>query len=193
MLGNILSNIRQKKELARLSKIVEQIYSHESEFKALSESGIIKKTEELKSIAAQKYKESEELLKELKARIDMASGAEEKGRIKKEVKNLYNQMLEVLLPQSFALVKEACERLVGKRWNVSDIEVVWEMVPFDVQLMGGIILHEGKIAEMATGEGKTLVATMPAYLNALLGRGVHIVTVNDYLARRDSEWMGPLY
>lgn len=193
MLGNILSNIRQKKELARLSKIVEEIHSHESAMKALSENDIIRKTEELKAIAAQKYKESEELLKELNVRIDTASGAEEKGRIKKEAKNLYNQMLEVLLPEAFALVKEACRRMVGKRWNVSDIEIQWDMVPFDVQLMGGVVLHEGKIAEMATGEGKTLVATMPAYLNALLGRGVHIVTVNDYLARRDSEWMGPVY
>jgi preprotein translocase subunit SecA len=72
-------------------------------------------------------------------------------------------------------------------------EVVWEMIPFDVQLIGGMVLHSGRIAEMATGEGKTLVATFPAYLNALTGRGVHIVTVNDYLAARDSEWMGEVY
>ena len=69
----------------------------------------------------------------------------------------------------------------------------WEMVPFDVQLIGGYALHAGKIAEMATGEGKTLVATLPVYLNALSGRGVHVVTVNDYLAARDSEWMGAVY
>ena len=189
----MLSNIHQKKELARLSKIVEEIHSHEAKMKSLSENDVIKKTEELKARALEKYKENEGLLKELNLRIDSASGAEEKGRIKKEVKNLYNQMLEVLLPEAFALVKEACRKMVGKRWNVSDIEIQWDMVPFDMQLMGGIVLHEGKIAEMATGEGKTLVATMPAYLNALLGKGVHIVTVNDYLARRDSEWMGPVY
>jgi len=189
----MLSNIHQKKELARLSKIVEEIRSHESKMKSLSENDVIKKTEELKARALEKYKENEGLLKELNLRIDSASGAEEKGRIKKEVKNLYNQMLDDILPEAFALVKEACRRMVGKRWNVSDIEIHWDMVPFDMQLMGGIVLHEGKIAEMATGEGKTLVATMPAYLNALLGKGVHIVTVNDYLARRDSEWMGPVY
>ncbi len=193
MLGNILSNIHQKKELARLSAIVEEIHSHESKLKSLSEDGIIKKTEELKAIALGKYKENEELLKEFNIKIEAASGAEEKGRIKREVKNLYNEILADILPESFALVKEACRRMVGKRWNVSDIEIQWDMVPFDVQLMGGIVLHEGKIAEMATGEGKTLVATMPAYLNALVGRGVHIVTVNDYLARRDREWMGPVY
>ena len=69
----------------------------------------------------------------------------------------------------------------------------WEMVPFDVQLIGGIVLHSGRIAEMATGEGKTLVATLPTYLNALAGKGVHVVTVNDYLAARDAEWMGEVY
>src|SRR6202012_5524256 len=78
-------------------------------------------------------------------------------------------------------------------WLAAGNEVTWDMVHYDVQLIGGTVLHQGKIAEMATGEGKTLVATLPAYLNALSGQGVHIVTVNDYLARRDSEWMGPLY
>ncbi len=98
-----------------------------------------------------------------------------------------------IMAEAFAVVKEACRRHVGKRWNVVDQETEWNMVPFDVQLMGGIALHQGKIAEMATGEGKTLVATMPTYLNAVTGRGVHVVTVNDYLARRDSEWMGEIY
>ncbi len=79
------------------------------------------------------------------------------------------------------------------RWIAGGVEIQWDMIHYDVQLMGGIVLHEGKIAEMATGEGKTLVATLPVFLNALTGRGVHIVTVNDYLAKRDSEWMGPLY
>jgi preprotein translocase subunit SecA len=98
-----------------------------------------------------------------------------------------------LLPEAFAAVKNVCRRLLGRRWEVSGQEVEWDMVPFDVQLMGGIVLHQGRIAEMATGEGKTLVATMPLYLNALAGKNVHLVTVNDYLARRDSEWMGPVY
>ncbi|HOK25036.1 MAG TPA: preprotein translocase subunit SecA [Bacteroidales bacterium] len=81
----------------------------------------------------------------------------------------------------------------SNRWMAGGNETVWDMVHFDVQLMGGVVLHQGKIAEMATGEGKTLVATLPVFLNALAGRGVHIVTVNDYLAKRDSEWMGPIY
>jgi preprotein translocase subunit SecA len=98
-----------------------------------------------------------------------------------------------LLPEAFAVVKEACRRNVGKTFDVCGLPTTWNMVPFDVQLIGAIVLHEGKIAEMATGEGKTLVATMPLYLNALAGKGTHLVTVNDYLARRDSEWMGPVF
>jgi preprotein translocase subunit SecA len=193
MLGNILSNIHQKKELSRLSKFVEDIHSHEDKMKGLSDEDILKKTDELRQIANEKYKENEEILKELNLKLETASGAEEKGRIKKEIKRLDNQILLEILPESFALVKEVCRRMLGKKWNVCDIETEWDMVPFDVQLMGAVVLHEGKIAEMATGEGKTLVATMPAYLNALTAKGVHIVTVNDYLARRDREWMGPIY
>jgi preprotein translocase subunit SecA len=103
------------------------------------------------------------------------------------------ESLDDLLPEAFAVVKDACRRLCGRTWKVVGIDITWDMVPYDVQLIGGMTLHEGKIAEMATGEGKTLVATMPLYLNALSGRGAHLVTVNDYLARRDSEWMGEIF
>ncbi|MGH7742488.1 MAG: preprotein translocase subunit SecA, partial [Candidatus Eiseniibacteriota bacterium] len=103
------------------------------------------------------------------------------------------ETLDDLLPEAFAAVKEACRRLCGRSWPVAGIGVRWDMVPYDVQLIGGIMLHRGRIAEMATGEGKTLVATMPLYLNALAGKGAHLVTVNDYLARRDSDWMGEIY
>ncbi|HCX99296.1 MAG TPA: preprotein translocase subunit SecA, partial [Bacteroidales bacterium] len=88
---------------------------------------------------------------------------------------------------------EGDKAIYKNRWVAGGTEIVWDMVHYDVQLIGGVVLHQGKIAEMATGEGKTLVATLPVYLNAIAGLGVHIVTVNDYLARRDSEWMGPLY
>ena len=101
--------------------------------------------------------------------------------------------LDSLLPEAFAAVKSACRRLWGSEIEVKGHLVKWEMIPFDVQLIGGYALHTGRIAEMATGEGKTLVATLPVYLNALAGRGVHIVTVNDYLASRDSQWMGAIY
>ena len=103
------------------------------------------------------------------------------------------ETLDQILPEAFAAVKNAARRLVGRKIIVCDHELTWDMVHFDVQLIGGIALHEGKIAEMATGEGKTLVATLPLYLNSLTGRNTQLVTVNDYLARRDSEWMGHLY
>src|SRR5881409_1049133 len=102
-------------------------------------------------------------------------------------------VLDEILPEAFAVVKNACRRLWGSEITVRGHPLKWEMIPFDVQLIGGWALHKGRIAEMATGEGKTLVATLPVYLNALTGRGVHVVTVNDYLARRDSEWMGRVY
>jgi len=101
--------------------------------------------------------------------------------------------LDELLPEAFAVVKNACRRLVGKKWKVRGEEVEWNMIPFDVQLIGGMVLHYGKISEMKTGEGKTLVATLPLYLNALAGKGAFLVTVNNYLAQRDAEWMSGLF
>lgn len=103
------------------------------------------------------------------------------------------ETLDDLLPEAFAVVKETCLRHKGKSWPAAGVEVVWDMVPYDVQMAGGIALHEGRIAEMATGEGKTLVAVAPLYLNSLPGRGTHLITVNDYLATRDSEWMAPIF
>ena len=98
-----------------------------------------------------------------------------------------------ILCEAFAAVKSACRRLIGHTYEVCGHSVTWDMVPFDSQIIGAIALHQGKITEMATGEGKTLVATLPLYLNALTGKNVHLVTVNDYLARRDSQWMGPVF
>jgi len=101
--------------------------------------------------------------------------------------------LDAVLPEAFAAVKNAARRLVGRTVVVCDHELRWDMVHFDTQLIGGLALHQGRISEMATGEGKTLVATLPLYLNSLTGQNTQLVTVNDYLARRDSEWMGYLY
>jgi preprotein translocase subunit SecA len=103
------------------------------------------------------------------------------------------EKLDQVLPEAFAAVKNGARRLCGRKVLVCEHELTWDMVHFDVQLIGGMALHEGRIAEMATGEGKTLVATLPLYLNALVGKNAQLVTVNDYLARRDSEWMGHLY
>ena len=110
-----------------------------------------------------------------------------------KLRHAKGESLDALLPEAFAVVKNAARRLCGTTTTVCEHELPWEMVHFDVQLVGGIALHQNKIAEMATGEGKTLVATLPLYLNALTGKNCQLVTVNDYLARRDSEWMGHLY
>ena len=104
--------------------------------------------------------------------------SDETRRLQKQIEE--DQPLSEVLPEAFALVREASKRTLGLRH-------------FDVQMIGGIVLHEGRIAEMRTGEGKTLVATLPVYLNALSGLGVHVVTVNDYLAKRDADWMKPIY
>ena len=103
------------------------------------------------------------------------------------------EFLDNLLVEAFATVKNACRRMVGQTVKLGKEEKKWDMIPYDCQLLGGIFLHQGRIAEMKTGEGKTLVAALPLYLNALTGKGAHLVTVNDYLAKRDAEWIGVLY
>ena len=130
-------------------------------------------------------------LAEKKALIDRAREAW--NAIQPKFGAIEQKMLNEILPECYAVVKNAARRLCGQDLNVCDMPLKWNMVHFDVQLIGGIALHRGMIAEMATGEGKTLVGTLPVTLNALTGRGVHVVTVNDYLARRDSEWMGYLF
>src|SRR5213594_2368017 len=169
MVGWILKKIvgsKNQRELRRLAPMARRINEFDEQFKSLSDDALRAKT------AAWK----EELTK--------ISDPEEQ----------WNRLNEIL-PEAFAVVKNAARRLKERRhsFTVCDQPMTWDMVHFDVQLLGGIVLHRGRIAEMATGEGKTLVATLPLYLNALTGRGAHLVTVNDYLARRDAEWMGQLY
>ncbi len=124
---------------------------------------------------------------------EAGESSDERDRRLKVERGLLQELLDELLPEAFAVVKDGCRRLCGTSWEAAEQVIHWEMVPFDVQLIGGVVLHQGRIAEMATGEGKTLVATLPIYLNALTGRGLHVVTVNDFLALRDSEWMGHLF
>ncbi len=130
-------------------------------------------------------------LEDKKAFIDQSRDAW--NAIQPKFAAIESKMLNDILPEVYAVVKNTARRLCGQELNVCDMPLKWNMVHFDVQLIGGIALHRGMIAEMATGEGKTLVGTLPVTLNALTGRGVHVITVNDYLARRDSEWMGYLY
>jgi preprotein translocase subunit SecA len=163
-----------------LARVVSKVNSFEAEIEKLSDVQLAAKTAEFKQRLAQKGTEIESRLGQLHDMLLEVTIQEEKDKIKDKIKAERNKIYEDMLPEAFAVVREASRRTIGLRH-------------FDVQIAGGIILHEGRIAEMATGEGKTLVATLPAYLNALLGKGVHIVTVNDYLAKRDSEWMGPIY
>jgi len=140
--------------------------------------------------------------KELQAIIKQAIDDQESKKLiniddSKEIKKIRSEIAENVLGkhlvESFALVKHACRLLYDKEWDVVGQKIKWEMIPYDEQIIGGIVLHQGKISEMKTGEGKTLVATFPIYLNALSGRGVHVITVNDYLAQRDAEWMGKVF
>jgi preprotein translocase subunit SecA len=165
ILKKILGSKNQR-ELKRLMPTVRRINEFDEQFKSLSDDELRAKT---------------------------ASWKEEIAKIP----DLQEQWMKLdeILPEAFAVVKNAARRLKdrGHSFTVCDQPMFWDMVNFDMQLNGGIVLHRGRIAEMATGEGKTLVATLPLYLNALTGRGAHLVTVNDYLARRDAEWMGQLY
>jgi len=188
MAFNIITKIfgtKHDKDIKKIQPIVDEINEIFETLHDKPDEWFTKRTEELKS-------ELHPVGKEYIARIE-----EETDLDKERKKSIYNEIignkLDEILPEAFAMVKEACRRLVGKTWDVSGIETKWEMVPYDCQLIGGIVLHQGKITEMATGEGKTLVATMPLYLNALVGLGAHLVTVNDYLARRDAQWMGKVY
>jgi len=175
MFENVLKTLfgsKHDRDLKRVGPMVDEINGHVEALQGLSEEALREKTIEFKARIA--------------AALDGLEDETERREAEQEV-------LNEILPEAYAVVKEACKRLVGRSWPVVGIDLSWDMVPYDVQLIGGVMLHEGKIAEMATGEGKTLVATMPLYLNALTGRGAHLVTVNDYLARRDAEWMGQIF
>src|SRR2546421_250797 len=165
ILKKILGSKNQR-EVRRLTPIVRRINELDEQFKSLSDDELRAKTAAWKE--------------------EFTKISEPEDQWKK---------LDEILPEAFAVVKNAARRLKERQhsFTVCDQPMVWDMVHFDVQLLGGVVLHRGRIAEMATGEGKTLVATLPLYLNALAGRGAHLVTVNDYLARRDADWMGQLY
>jgi len=187
------------KELKLLWPIVEEINEEYEKLKNISDDALKAKTSEFKQKIQDHTKETRENLDELKAKLqsdkdfDRQAVHDEIDKLDEQLNEEYEEILDELLPETFAVIKSTCKRLVGKSWTVAGNKTTWQMIPYDVQLIGGIVLHQGKIAEMATGEGKTLVATLPLYLNALTERGTHLVTVNDYLAKRDSDWMGEVY
>ncbi|MBK7257167.1 MAG: preprotein translocase subunit SecA [Ignavibacteriae bacterium] len=193
---------KHEKDVKRLTPVVDEITALLPALAELSDEQLRGKTDEFRARIHEGVRELEEKIAEKRTSlIEIEDGAErertldEIGELEKERDDVTSDILDELIPEAFAVVKQACQKLKDRQWkfDLMGSPAIWDMVPFDVQLVGGMVLHEGRIAEMATGEGKTLVATMPVYLNALAGRGVHLVTVNDYLAKRDSVWMGQLY
>ena len=224
---------KSERDIKQLMPVVDRIKEEYDKVIELSNDQLRAKTLEIKQRIKDFIKEEEQqiaLLKEQSEKNDLEIDEVERifdeiDKIEKEIDTKLEEVLNQVLPEAFAIMKETARRLndndyleatatdfdkdlaatrdsveihgnkvrYHNHWMAGGNEIKWDMVHYDVQLIGGIVLHQGKIAEMATGEGKTLVATLPVFLNALAGRGVHLVTVNDYLAKRDSEWMGPLY
>ncbi len=205
MLGSVFGT-RHERERKRVQPIVDDINETSERLKSVSEAELQAQTSKFRAtilartadLTAQieKLKEAKRTAEDAvdRERIDNElTGADGSGGFEGKYRDTIRDVLDELLPEAFATVREAARRLVGTTVNVTGRDETWNMVHYEVQLIGGIELHLGRIAEMATGEGKTLVATLPLYLNALPQRGCHLVTVNSYLARRDSQWMGPLY
>lgn len=190
---------KYEKDLKQLWPIVTEINEYYESFKNLTDDELKSKTKEFKEKIQAHTEVTRKQIEELRTKLqtdedfDRNSVYDELDDLEETLNDQYEEILDQILPEAFAVVKSTCARLVGKSWTAAGNKITWEMIPYDVQLIGGIVLHQGKIAEMATGEGKTLVATLPLYLNSLTGRGVHLVTVNDYLAKRDSEWMGEIF
>lgn len=190
---------KYEKDLKQLWPIVTEINEYYESFKNLTDDELKNKTKEFKEKIQAHTEVTRKQIEELRTKLqtdedfDRNSVYDELDDLEETLNDQYEEILDQILPEAFAVVKSTCARLVGKSWTAAGNKITWEMIPYDVQLIGGIVLHQGKIAEMATGEGKTLVATLPLYLNSLTGRGVHLVTVNDYLAKRDSEWMGEIF
>lgn len=233
-LSKLFGGSKSEKDIQRISPLIKNINERVAEYQQLSNDQLRSKTQEFK---ARIHEHLLSIDKQILALNDKAEALpiddinrkdevyKEVDELKKERNKQIEVVLEQLLPEAFAVIKETARRfssaadiistatpldrelsvkkehiridgdqaIYKNTWVAAGNQVTWNMVHYDVQLIGGTILHEGKISEMATGEGKTLVSTLPAYLNALAGEGVHLVTVNDYLARRDSEWNGPIF
>ncbi|PWK18650.1 preprotein translocase subunit SecA [Xanthomarina spongicola] len=223
---------KSKQDVKAIMPIVKEIKTFEAALEALSHDELRAKTDAFKTQIAEARKPFNDnidlLLKEAEATEDIDKREDiylEIDSIKDRIYEVTEEVLNNILPEAFAVVKETAKRFVNhteikvtasafdrelsgdkdyvsldndhaiwaNSWDAAGKPITWDMVHYDVQLIGGIAMHQGKIAEMQTGEGKTLVATLPVYLNALAGRGVHLVTVNDYLAKRDSAWMAPIF
>ena len=187
----MIQNLVKKVFGSRSDREVKQLYPLLNEINIFADKLLDKSDEELKNRSIELRTEILSAVEEAKEKAKKEIS--DKDEAKKFILLAEHNKLEQVLPEAFAMVKETCRRMCGSSWKVVGRELKWEMIPYDVQIIGGIILHRGNVAEMKTGEGKTLVAAFPIYLNALTGRGVHLITVNDYLAQRDAEWMGEVY
>ena len=195
LLGN-----RHDREVKKLQPLVDEINQIQEGLARLSDEELRARTDDFRQRIAEATADLDERIDTLRTRKGQSEDPDEReqlsvelGELEEEVLATIEDTLDEILPEAFAVVKETCRRLVGQTVEFAGTSAVWNMVPYDVQLIGGISLHRGKVAEMQTGEGKTLVATMPLYLNALAGKGAHLVTVNSYLATRDAEWMSAIY
>ncbi|MHA7842837.1 MAG: preprotein translocase subunit SecA [Winogradskyella sp.] len=223
---------KSKQDVSAIKPIVDKIKTFEQALEALSHDELRAKTIEFKEKIAEARKPLLEKQNELLAKAENTEDIDEREDIYQEADKIEDEIYEVtegvlddILPEAFAVVKETAKRFVhntkipvtanafdrevsgakdyvtldgdqaiwSNSWDAAGKPITWDMIHYDVQLIGGVAMHQGKIAEMQTGEGKTLVATLPVYLNALAGKGVHLVTVNDYLAKRDSAWMAPIF
>ena len=224
---------KSTRDMKLIQPLVEKVKAVYPEVEKLDNDSLRARTQEIRHMVKSSAQSQRDQIAELKSKIEDTPIDEREGifnqvdKLEKEILDIYEQKLNEVMPEVFAIVKETARRfaqneqtvvtatdfdrelaadprkdfitidgdkaIYHNHWTAGGNDLKWEMVHYDVQLFGGVVLHQGKIAEMATGEGKTLVATLPVFLNALTGNGVHVVTVNDYLAKRDSEWMGPLY
>ncbi len=196
---------KSERDIKKIQPVVDRILSFGDQMKGLSDDELKGRTTYFKEQIREATKETQVQIDRLKDELEtIHTGDEEeflrRNELESELEELdkewlaiAEEVLDELLPEAFAVLKETCRRFVGKNWKVAGNEITWDMVPYDVQLIGAVVLHQGKIAEMKTGEGKTLVAIFPCYLNALAERGVHVVTVNSYLAQRDAEWNEPIF
>ena len=224
---------KSSRDMKLIQPLVEKVKAAYPAIQQLDNDQLRQRTKDIQRQVQDSAQKQKEEIEKLKATIEdtpideRADIFAQIDKLEKEVLDIYEQSLDQVMPEVFAIVKETARRfaeneetvvtatdfdrelaadprkdfitidgdkaIYHNHWTAGGNDLKWEMVHYDVQLFGGTVLHQGKIAEMATGEGKTLVATLPVFLNALTGNGVHVVTVNDYLAKRDSEWMGPLY
>ena len=202
---NFLTKIfgnKHDRDVKKMQPVVDEINQYYEEYAFLADEALKEKTTAFRTRIAEATAEARAHLADLKEELaalqrdeDRTEQLEAIAEAEAEIKEIEREVLDEIHPQAFAVFKETCRRFKerGKSWDRAGDQIVWHEIPYDVQLIGATVLHQGKIAEMATGEGKTLAAGLALYLNGLLGRGVHLVTVNSYLAKRDAMWLGPVY